>query len=306
MNLNEAYSLLGLKMGASQDDAQKSFKKLAIKFHPDRNKGNEEEAEKKFKKINEALQTIKSGKAQQSQFKQNQPEVKRRTRIMRSDPFIEIDISFKEAINGTSKDINYKRYIKCDDCQGRGEIKTVNSCNNCGGRGRVTQSSGFFQFNSVCTFCFGTGREFADCLKCKTNGDLERETSLKVKIPPGIRDGQSVSLSRVGNYVYNKNFLGDLYRDVLVKVNVSEEHNMWLEGDNVISTLDLDLVDAIRGDSFEVKTLDGHRNISVPAMSKHKDRIELQGKGVAGKGSHIFELNIEYPEDLLKKLEKEE
>ena len=126
MNLNEAYSLLGLKNGASEDDAQKAFKKLAVKYHPDRNKGNEEEAEAKFKKINEALQVIKSGNRNNNNWGfdgfNQQVQVKRRTRVMRPDPSIEVDISFKESIKGVTKDISYNRYIKCDDCHGRGLV----------------------------------------------------------------------------------------------------------------------------------------------------------------------------------------
>lgn len=308
MNKAKALSILGLNQSADDKEIKKKFKKLAKKLHPDVNK--EANAENEYKKISEAFEYLKDPPPERQQV-QNRGggfwrtvsdffNVNQQTHPPRPVSAT-INISFKESVLGCTKKIELTRGLKCDDCDGNGNIKTGPECEGCNGVGQVTQTQGAFTFVSTCTDCSGAGCERESCNKCSGAGCIEGSSSLDVKIDGGILNGQRMRLGGGGHYHKNMGFDG--YGNAILTVIVSSESNMRISGRNVISIVDISLLEAIKGTSKLVKTVVGEISLKVNPKIKHKDQLKVKGYGVERKGDHLFEVNIKYPNDTEKLIE---
>jgi len=314
MNLQQAYSILELSESASPEEAKKQYRNLTKKYHPDVNK--EPDAEDKFKKINEAYECVKNGKgsdpepnpfsghswnAQGFDISDFFTGNKKQTKI-RKEKDIELaaTISFKDSVLGTKHDVTYKRKIKCDSCEGSGEAEINNGCTTCGGKGIIISRNGNMISQTTCHKCFGrTNSE--NCKKCNQKGFLETATAISINIPPGILNQQTLRLQHMGNYAGSvPGFMGmnDMYSNTNVKITVTDDNGMRIDGPNVLSDLHISLLEAIQGTTKEIHTIDGIQSISIDKKSKNKDEIILPKLGINRQGDHKVILNVNYPDDI--------
>lgn len=299
MKLSEAYKIIGLPATATQDEVKKQYKKLAKEFHPDRNKAKD--AEESFKKINEAYEFIKSGKTDDDyNIKYNNYNPFESINVPTN---IELNttISFKESIFGCKRDISYNRTNKCNSCNGQGEIPKNNGCTNCGGNGKTVVKNGNTVFVQTCNKCYG--RQESDlCKNCSGEGSINVNTSVNVSIPGGVSNGNILRLSGMGNY-FNSFLSLDQCTDVHLTINVTPEPGFTLYQNNVLSTLDISLLESLTGCNKKVKTLENTSDLNIPPLSKHNEEIIIPKMGVNHIGNQIVKLNVIYPNNVNKLIE---
>jgi len=305
MKLNEAYSILDLKPGVTPEEAKKQYKKLAKEFHPDVNK--EAGADDKFKKINEAYQIISSGKSADSEeinwgrptanpFGDDPFGMGRRAVHRAENISLNTTISFKDSVLGCKKELKFNRRAKCVDCDGNGKTTIRNGCDVCHGKGKVITRQGNMVMVATCSKCYGVVKT-KDCDKCHSKGTLDAEASISVTIPGGIQNGNILRLSGMGNFITSFGPL-DQYTDTHLQVNVTPESNLRLHGMDVVSELNISLLDALTGCTKSVNTIFGLQDISIKPKSKNKDEAIIPKLGVNGIGAHKVLLSIEYPDQI--------
>lgn len=304
MNLQEARSILELSESASPEEAKKRYREFTKKFHPDVNK--EPGAEDRFKKINEAYQVVSSGKSTDREepnfgpFAQNPFagfDFGGQSRFHQAQ-HINLDafISFKESVIGCKKDIKFNRNIKCKDCNGNGHSQISNGCDACGGNGQVVSRQGNTIFQRTCNKCGGKIKTQA-CLACNSKGILGAEVSINVTIPGGVVDGNILKLGGMGNFVHST--MGfDQYTDAHMYIHVSAEPGLKIDGNNVVSSLEVSLLDAFVGATKKVHTVFGEHEIQIKPKSRNKDEVVLSNFGVNGTGDHKVILDVIYPENI--------
>jgi molecular chaperone DnaJ len=342
------YEVLGVSKDASADEIKKAFRKLAVKYHPDKEGGDEA----KFKEINEAYEVLKDstkrqrydqfghagvggaaggnpfegfggfgGQGQNIHFDFGDGGLgdifgsffgggqgsRRQAQDMGRDVQTDITLSFEEAIFGIEKDIHITLNDVCSHCKGGRaepgfELKT---CETCKGSGQVVHQMntvfGTIQQASVCRTCEGRGKiPEKVCSVCNGKGVEKTKQELKIKIPAGIDDGAVIRLREHGEAAANGN-KGDLY----VQINVKAHKKFTREGDLILSTERISMVDAALGTEITVETVDGQVTMKVPAGTQSGTDFKLSGHGVPhirgnGRGSHIVTLLVETPTDLSK------
>lgn len=220
-----------------------------------------------------------------------------------------LDIDFKEAVFGAEKDIQLKKKVTCDKCNGNGaEPGTkIEICKTCKGTGKVRRVQrtifGQMQVESLCPECEGEGKTFAQkCSQCGGKGVYEKSTSLKVKIPAGINTGETIRLSGEGQAGEKGAPAGDLYLQVRVKLHSKFKR----EGYDIYSQVDISFTQAALGDKIEVDTVHGKVNLKIPEGTQPGTVFKLKGKGVPhlhgrGYGDHLVEAKVKTPKDLNKK-----
>lgn len=324
MRLSEAYSTLGLSEGASKDEAKKAFRKLAAKYHPDVNK--EPDAESNFKKVNEAYQIIESGKPTTPEpgfgngpgsdgfggfggfdlnnlwdlFGMHQRPRNQKVRFVQ-DIQLETTISFKDSVLGCKRTVEYDRTVHCDDCEGLGQKNDTNSCKSCNGRGTVIERHGNTIIQSPCKICNGRAT-YISCNSCSGNGHKDIKYSGTVSVPAGITDSTILRLAGMGHWN------GAMYSNTNLKVKVTPEEGLSINGYDVIFNLNLPFIDSLKGTTVKVPTINGLKDVAIPALSRHKEEITLPQLGVRGQGNQRIILNIENPtkvKEIIELLEKE-
>jgi molecular chaperone DnaJ len=327
MNTNQACELLGVPIGAAMDDVKKAFKKKAAEYHPDRNKA--EDAEAKFKEVNEAYQLLeKHGTSPQdfgdvssgmySHGDHLADELRRRMseifgangfspfgspRQVRGEPIIiPVDVPFEMAVLGGKKDVTFERNIKCETCTG-GKVAGGNKqmCQKCGGHGK--RKYGQDDKELPCTSCNATGytSNESQCSDCSGTGIRKIVDTLRVNIPPGVESGLRLILKGKGHFR-----LGG-YDNVVVVIRVLPDHDMQLSGVDVISVVELSLLEALQGTKKKLRTVKGDKTLVFKPKSRHRDTVRVSGFGVPPYGAHTFVINVTYPDnvdDLIEVLEK--
>lgn len=297
MNLKEAYATLELAPGTSQEDAKKRYRELSKKWHPDINK--DPGAEDKFKKINEAYQIVQSGKdpGQAFQRNENYSPFYRQTVIKEvEDVRLYLNISFKESVLGCKKEVQYSRHVKCNKCDGKGDYQLNNGCKKCGGQGRTVTKQGASVLITTCGECHGRS-DIQECDVCSGSGSLHTDVSVHVSVPAGITNGTILRLQGMGNYIGS--FMGfvDQHADAFCHVSVSPEDGLTLDGKNVVSHLDISLLDALKGCQRMVKTIYGNKEINIKAGSRNAEEVIIPHCGVSGIGNQRVVLDVKYPQD---------
>lgn len=316
MNLNEAYSILGLTPSATEEEVNKAFKKLALQHHPDRNQGNPD-AEVQFKRINEAKQTIAKGPEEQpfqgftgNPFGGGFPDIEEIMRNMngqksyfrkqeKTEPIhLKEKISFKDSVLGTKVNVKYKRKIPCPKCNGKIRISHNNGCMSCGGSGIQTKISGNMYQTSTCPQCHGI-KKTTECL-CNI-GSVDTETSVEVSIPAGIPNDSTMRMAAMGNfYASHQGFT-----DVFVNIEVESDPFLTFQDNKVQTTIHIPLIEALKGTNKLVPTILGDKDITIPPLTKHKDIIKVSSGGF-NIGNQIVNVYIDYPDNvdsLIKSLE---
>lgn len=297
MNTEQACRILGVEIGCSTDEVDKAFKKMAVKYHPDKNKDNQEEAEEKFKEANSAYQFLKEkGTTPFSSNFTNNPihgfnrdfindffGFKVNVKPMRRELFVGvIDISFIESVTGCKKEVLISVKTKCTSCNGSGITHEVTDvkCKVCNGDKHI-ESNGR---RLPCRKCGATGFErSAKHCSCKSGFILDEKEAI-ISIPAGVESGSNIRVkNQDSDYIY--------------RVSVEKDAELYREGSDVISHITIPLIDALKGCSREVRTAYGFKTLKIKPGVKNKDSVMVKGFGVARTGAHIFKVSVEYPDD---------
>lgn len=301
MNLKEAYSLLDLPEGSNSAAAKKKYRALTKKYHPDISK--EPDAEDKFKKINEAYQVVSTGKSTDAPAPQPQgnpfwgggnPFGRKERQVRNIDTFE--TLSFKEAVLGCEREIKFKRETKCNSCNGGGQIQENNGCTNCGGQGRkVTQNGNVVQIET-CNRCYGRS-SYKSCSDCDGHGVMDADTTIKVKVPGGISNGDVLRLHGIGNYAGSFGPL-EQYMDVFLHLSITPHPTLKIKDQDVVCEVGVSLLNALKGGLVTVDTINGTSKVKVPPQSKNLQEVTIPNLGVNGVGSQRVILNVRYPDNI--------
>ena len=324
------YELLGVDRDADAATLKRAYRKLAMKYHPDRNPGDDE-AEDLFKQCAEAYQVLSDAKQRRiydqyghaglsgqgfgsgggsedifSQFGDIFGDIfggggRGRTR-RGSDLRYDIGITFEEAAFGVRKEISFPRAEVCGVCSGDGAApgSAPSACGTCEGAGRVTRQQGFFMVQTTCPVCKGAGRLIKDkCQGCTGTGVEEVERTLTVTIPAGVDHGNRLRVSGEGEAGPQGAARGDLYVFILV-----EDHEAFQrDGADVYLTAEIPFSQASLGGELTVPTLHGDRSVDIPPGTQPGTVIRLRGAGIErlngrNRGHQYVELRVVIPETL--------
>ncbi|MDG2915077.1 molecular chaperone DnaJ [Bisgaard Taxon 10/6] len=333
MAKQDYYEILGVERGADEKAIKKAYKRLAMKYHPDRTKGDKA-SEEKFKEINEAYEILsdKEKRAAYDQyghaafeqggfggagaggfgggfggfggfediFSEMFGSGSSRQRVVRGDDLrYDIEISLEEAVRGVTKDIQIQTLASCDHCDGTGAEKgsKVETCPTCHGHGRVRRQQGFFMTETTCPHCHGTGKKIEkSCKKCHGDGRVHKTESLSVKIPAGVDSGNQLRLAGKGAAGENGAPAGDLY----VVIHVKDHHIFERDGNNLYCEVPISFTQAALGGEIEVPTLDGRAKLKIPEGTQTGTMFRMRGKGITAMrsgyaGDLICKITVETP-----------
>lgn len=319
------YSVLGVNRDATEDDIKKSYRKLAMKYHPDR-APDDKVAEEKFKEAKEAYEVLSDAKkrAAYDQFGHagvdpsagfgggRGPEgfggfseafgdifgeifgAQRGARaggVYRgADLRYNLELGLEDAARGTEAKIRIPALEECGTCHGTGAKPGTHPkpCGTCHGRGEVRVSQGFFSIQQTCPTCHGSGKVVTDpCSACQGAGRIKKHKTLSVKIPAGVDQDDRIRLAGEGEAGMNGGPPGDLY----VVVNLKQHPVFQREGADLHCEMPISFATAALGGEIEIPTLDGHAMIKVPAETQTGQVFRLRGKGIKQvRGTHHGDL----------------
>lgn len=332
---DELYKVLGVSKDASEDEIKRAYRKLARKYHPDRNPGDKK-AEEKFKEISAAYDTLSDpekrreydaggafagfgggqgpfaggdgpgfgdlGDIFSSLFNRGGGRAQAQQARGR-DLETEVRLSFDEAVNGTQVSVTVPKSERCGTCHGSGAKPGTapTTCPRCNGRGIDAQSQGFFSISQPCPQCGGSGRVIEHpCPTCNGSGLTQQTKRYKVNIPAGVKDGTRIRLAGKGEAGPRGGPNGDLY--VTTRVASSPVFKRLDDG-NLEVRVPITIPEALRGGTIEVPTLSGTKRIRVAPGTKHGTIQRLRGEGPPkpggrGRGDIRYRLEIEVPSEL--------
>jgi molecular chaperone DnaJ len=341
--LKDYYEILGVAEDTPDKEIKTAYRKLARKYHPDKNPGNAK-AETKFKEISEAYGVLgDERKRQDYNLEKNAPPGmggfnwshdfggfdsmnpfasifnaftggNRRQTRQNSDLRFRIQLNFDDSITGCEKNISFNKREACKECEGLGstDISSTKVCSSCEGTGKVRHRQGPIVFESGCPVCGGNGcNPPPACSSCRGNGWKEISESLKIKLQPGVITGDTLRFKKRGDAAIYGISPGDLYVEVLTENNNGK---FYRDGDNIFVKENITFVQAALGGKIEIETLHGKKILTIPRGCNHGSKLMLKGMGVKRErkcGDQLVELNIQFPveltetqESLLKELNK--
>jgi molecular chaperone DnaJ len=331
------YEILEVSRGCDKSTIKKAYRKLAMKYHPDKNPGDKE-AEETFKNINEAYQVLSDDKKRSlydqyghagleghtassgaggfggfddlgSVFEEmfgsafgggSNRRRQQKTYNYNLDMSIDITIDFNEAIFGCNKELKYKYKKACNSCKGTGAKNgKLSTCSACQGQGQIHMRQGFMTFAQTCPNCHGSGQEVQEkCTSCKGKGYEEIKDSFSVDIPEGIDNGNRIRVSNKGNIAPNGS-RGDLY----IQISVKEDKHFIRHDNDIYYEVPLFFTQVALGSTIKIPGLRGELELEIPQGTKDKEQFTFKGEGVKsvqgyGKGSLIVQVKIIYPKSL--------
>jgi molecular chaperone DnaJ len=306
------YDILGVKKDASTDEIKKTYRRLARKYHPDLNPGDEA-AEKKFKEINEAYEVLSDPKKRAEYDEYGKAAFEgvhgfegfktgdfggfgtgfggaedifadlfgggfrqEQAPLKGPDLSTHLDISLEESCEGVTKQISLRREVSCKSCGGSG-AESYQTCPYCKGTGSIKQSRGFFNLGQPCPQCRGTGKSATKaCSACSGNGNTLITSNIKVKIPAGADTGSRVKLRGMGGAGARGGPQGDLFIELTVR-----PHSVFKrEGSNLYVDIPVNISEAVLGGKIKVPTIDGSVTMTLPPGTDSGKKFRLKGKGV--------------------------
>jgi len=333
--MKDYYQILGVDRNATEEEIKRAYRKLALKYHPDRNPGDKS-CEEKFKEINEAYACLSDPQKRANYDKFGTAEgvetgfdfgfgdfassfgdifgdifgdlfgdFTRRRRVRPTkgqDLRYDLDITLKEAVFGTEKIIDIPRWETCPRCNGscckpgKGPL----TCPTCRGTGQTRLQQGFFTISRTCGRCGGVGTIITDpCTECKGKGKVKRQRSISLKIPPGVDTGIRLKVTGEGEAGSHGGPPGDLY----VVINVIPHPFFKRKGNDLHCEVPISFTQAALGAEIEVPTIDGKSFIKIPPGTPSGRVFHLKGKGVPklggyGRGDQYVTVFIDVPKKL--------
>jgi molecular chaperone DnaJ len=311
------YELLGVSRTSSSDEMKKAYRKLAMKYHPDRNPGDTA-AESKFKEISEAYEVLKDDQKRAAYDRFGHQAFENgmggggggahpgaqgfgfdfsdiidemfsgmgggrraaEVNLRGSDIRYNAEITLEEAFNGTTPRVKYMTAVSCDTCHGSGGEGGASpvTCATCQGRGKIRTQQGFFTIERPCHTCQGIGQTIEKpCKACQGTGRVRREKTLDVKIPAGVEDGTRIRVAAAGEAGMRGGEPGDLYVFVSIKPHRFFQRN----GADIQCRIPIAMTTAALGGEIEVPTIDGTRTkLKIPTGTQGAHQFRLRGKGM--------------------------
>ena len=333
MSKRDYYEVLGVNRDASDEDIKKSYRKLAMKHHPDRNP-DDPKAEELFKEAKEAYETLSDPQKRAAYDQYGHAGfdagasgfgggfsggfadafgdifgdilgggMRGRSNVYRgADLQYNLEISLEEAARGTETKLRIPTQETCETCKGSGAKPGTQpaTCQTCGGHGQVRIQQGFFSIQQTCPKCHGSGKVITSpCTDCSGSGRVKRHKTLSVKIPVGVDEGDRIRLSGEGEAGVNGGPSGDLYVVIRLKSHpiFHREHN------DLHCEMPISFGTAALGGEIEVPTLDGYVKLKIPAETQSGKVMRLRGKGIkgvrsSGHGDILCHLVVETPLNL--------
>jgi len=331
------YEILEISRDADKTEIKKAYRKMAKKYHPDKNQGDKE-AEKMFKLCNEAYQVLSDDKKRAIYDRYGKEGLQggmgssggsggfggfddlssifeemfggfggssRRQSRSNSDKYsldmgIELHITFNEAVFGTKKDITYKYKTSCKSCNGTGaKDGKLQTCPTCDGQGQIYMRQGFMTFSQTCPDCHGEGVKAKErCSDCKGLGYVEEETQITINIPKGIDNGNRLRIAGAGN-ISKRGSRGDLY----ITFSVEEDKHFVRDGNDIYIEIPVFFTQAVLGDTLTIPSLKGELELKLDVGTRDKQQFVFKGEGIEdvhghGKGNLIAQIKITYPKKL--------
>ena len=317
MSKRDYYEVLGVPRNAGEDEIKKAYRKLAMKYHPDRNQGDKAgEAEAKFKEVKEAYEMLSDSQKRAAydqyghagvdpnmgaggfgggfgggfeSFSDIFGDIFGQARGGRggrqvhrgNDLSYSMDITLEEAANGKNAQIRIPSWDDCDTCHGTGAKPGTSSktCSTCGGSGVVQMRQGFFSVQQTCPHCHGSGKIIPEpCTSCHGQGKIKKQKTLEVKIPAGIDDGMRIRSARNSEASPNGGPPGDLY----IEIRIRKHEVFERDGDDLHCVVPISFTKAALGGEIEVPTLTGKAVIDIPEGTQHGKQFRLRGRGIKG------------------------
>ncbi len=329
------YEILEVNRNCTSSEIKKAYRKLAMKYHPDRNPNNKE-AEERFKLLAEAYEVLRDdqkraiydrygkagleGNGMGGGFSsQNMDDImdifnsmfggsfgggrgqrRQSNQKYNLDLEITLPLKFNEAVFGCEKKIDIRYKVPCDDCQGTGaENGKLDTCDYCNGQGQVVMRQGFMSFAQTCPKCHGEGQRVSSkCSACSGRGYHEEPDTITLNIPAGVDTGTRLRAQGYGNQA-KSGYRGDLY----IIFNVEEDEHFIRDGSNVYIEVPVFFTQAVLGETITIPSLDGELELELKRGTKDKEQFVFKGEGIAdihggGKGKLIAQVKIIYPKHL--------
>ena len=343
MAKRDYYDILGVEKNSSSDQIKSAYRKLAVKFHPDKNKGDKA-AEEKFKEASEAYHVLSNSERKQNydnfghaafenggggrggfgnfDFSSSFSDIfedffgegfgssskrSRRSNYRGSDLRYDLTINLEDAYFGKKENIKFSTSDKCETCNGSGSKPGFNigSCTMCNGHGQVRSNQGFFTVQQTCPQCGGSGEEITNpCTSCSGQGKKQASKKLAVTIPKGVDDGTRIRLSGKGEAGSRGAGNGDLY--LFISIN---SHELFKRQDqHLFFECPISITDAALGSSIEIPTIDGGKaKIKIPAGTQSGKQFRLKGKGMPGmRSGNVGDLYVQINTEVPVSLNKEQ
>ena len=316
MAKRDYYDVLGVSKNSSADQIKSAYRKLAVKYHPDKNKGDKA-SEEKFKEASEAYHVLSNSERKQNydnfghaafenggggrggfanfDFSSHFSDIfedffgegfggggrrNRRANNRGSDLRYDLSITLEEAYTGKKQDIKFSTSEKCETCKGSGSKPghEAGSCSMCGGHGQVRSSQGFFTVQQTCPQCSGSGEEITNpCSSCNGQGKRQASKRLSVTIPKGVDDGTRIRLAGKGEAGSRGAGNGDLY----LFINVYSHELFKRSDEHLFFECPISIADAALGSTIEIPTIDGGKaKIKIPAGTQSGKQLRLKSKGM--------------------------
>ena len=340
MEDRDYYKILGVSKTATDEEIKKSYRRVAMQYHPDRNPGDKE-AEEKFKTASEAYEVLRDPQKREiydqygieglrgtgftgfrgfddifsafgnifEDFFGFGTSPRRRTAARQgADLRYDLTISFYDAAFGKEIEIEIPKKVLCGICNGTGAKPGTypTSCPHCKGTGQVTHSQGFLAIRTTCGHCHGAGQIISHpCKECRGSGSVRENKKIKVKIPPGVDTGSKLRIRDEGEEGERGGPPGDLYIFLYV-----EAHDFFSrDGDDIICQIPISFPQAALGAEIEVPSLSGEKKLSIPKGTENGDIFRIKGEGFPrirghGRGDMVIQAIVKTPKNLTKRQEE--
>ncbi len=339
MEKRDYYDTLNIGRDANEDEIKKAYRKLAMKYHPDRNPGDKE-AEEQFKEAAEAYEVLRDSEKRQIYDQFGHEGLKGtgfsgfsgfsdifssfsdifedffgfssgrggRVRARKgSDLRYDLEMTLEEAFSGKEQEINFHKWESCETCNGSGITpgSSTEVCGTCHGTGSMVRSQGFFQIKTTCPACNGQGRVITDpCNECRGSGRVKTRKNINLKIPPGVDNGSQLRLRGEGEAGENGGPAGDLF----VVIHVKEHSLFSREGDHLFCEVPISFIQAALGDRIHIPVLgqEESHEIKIPAGTQPGDIITVPELGMPrigrrNRGNLIIKYAVKIPTKLTKR-----
>ena len=338
MERRDYYEILGVDRSASDEEIKRSYRRLAMQHHPDRNPGDKK-AEEKFKEAAEAYEVLRDAEKRKiydryghegingtgfrgfsgfddifTNFSDIFEDVfgfsgtRARSAVRQgADLRYDLRVSFMDAVKGTSTQIELEKFERCRECAGTGAAAGTQpeNCPSCAGSGTVTQSSGFFTISTTCPQCRGAGRVIKNpCKACYGTGKAKVRKTVSLRIPAGVETGSRLRLRGEGE----KGDFGGPSGDLYVFIHVEPHEFFERDGHDILCRIPVSITQAALGAAVEVPTVEGKESLKIPKGTQSGRIFRLKGKGVPhlkglGRGDQVIQVLVKIPTNLSRKQE---